>query len=84
MGPADSRRISRVPRYSGFHYASHRFAYAALMLFGCTFQNILLAVCRAMAWSYNPMTAVTDMVWAIPRSLAITGGIIVIFFYCRY
>ena len=21
MGPADSRRISRVPRYSGFHYA---------------------------------------------------------------
>ena len=54
------------------------------MLFGCTFQNILLAVCRAMAWSYNPMTAVTDMVWAIPRSLATTGGIIVIFFSCRY
>ena len=25
MGPPDSHRISRVPRYSGYHYASTRF-----------------------------------------------------------
>ena len=55
MGPADSRRIPRVPRYSGFHYASHRFAYAALMLSGRTFQSVPLAMGLATAWSYNPV-----------------------------
>ncbi len=30
-------------------------------------------------WSYNPTPAVTGMVWAPPRSLATTCGIIVIF-----
>ena len=34
--------------------------------------------------SYNPADAVTPAVWAIPRSLATTGGIILIFFSCRY
>ena len=33
-----------------------------------------------MAWSYNPVKAETSTVWALPRSLATTGGIIVIFF----
>jgi hypothetical protein len=31
------------------------------------------------AWSYNPGPAVTGPVWALPRSLATTCGIIVIF-----
>ena len=31
------------------------------------------------AWSYNPAPAVTGTVWALPRSLATTCGIIVIF-----
>ena len=30
-------------------------------------------------WSYNPTAAVTALVWALPRSLATTCGIIVIF-----
>ena len=34
--------------------------------------------------SYNPPAAGTAEVWAIPRSLATTGGIIVIFFSCGY
>ena len=37
-----------------------------------------------LAWSYNPTCAVTPVVWATPRSLAATGGIILIFFSCRY
>ena len=49
------------------------------MLYGCTFQNILLTNFLATAWSYNPTHAVTWMVWAIPRSLATTGGIINLF-----
>ena len=39
MGPADSRWITRVPRYSGFRYASARYMYAAFMLYGGTFQR---------------------------------------------
>ncbi len=35
-------------------------------------------------WSYNPTHAVPCVVWALPRSLATTGGILVIFFSCRY
>ena len=34
--------------------------------------------------SYNPRPAVTGRVWANPRSLATTWGIIVIFFSCGY
>ena len=75
MVPADSHRIPRVPRYSGYRYASHRFAYAAFMLYGCTFQNILLTMCLATARSYYPSEAGTSLVWAIPRSLATTRGI---------
>ena len=53
------------------------------MLYGCTFQNILLTNFLAMTWSYNPTHAVTWMVWAIPRSLATTGGIIVYFLFLQ-
>ena len=45
------------------------------MLYGCTFQNILLTNFLATAWSYNPTHAVTWMVWAVPRSLATTGAV---------
>ena len=83
MVPADSRRIPRAPRYSGYHYASTDFEYATFMLYGWTFQNILLVSALATAWSYNPGDAVTSPVWAIPRSLATTGGIIVYFLFLQ-
>ena len=38
MVPADSRKISRVPRYSGYHYASFSFIYRAITVYGSTFQ----------------------------------------------
>ena len=32
-----------------------------------------------MSWSYNPKLAETSLVWAIPRSLAATNGITIVF-----
>ena len=49
------------------------------MLYGCTFQNIPLTTLLAMARSYYPGEAGTSPVWALPRSLATTGGIISLF-----
>ena len=43
MVPADSRRIPRVPRYSGYHFASSGFAYAAFTPCGGAFQRLPLA-----------------------------------------
>ena len=43
MDPADSRRITRVPRYSGLRYASHCFVYGAVTRYGPTFQTVPLA-----------------------------------------
>ena len=34
---------------------------------------------RAITGSYNPLTAVTDRVWAVPRPLAATDGITIVF-----
>ena len=83
MVPADSRRIPRAPRYSGYRYASSRFVYGPLTLCGPTFQKVPLTRSLATARSYNPGHAVTCQVWALPRSLATTGGIIVYFLFLR-
>ena len=83
MVPADSRRIPRAPRYSGCHWASDGFGYGAVTLYDVTFQSLLLAISLATAWSYNPHEAGTSWVWAIPRSLATTYGIIIYFLFLR-
>ena len=79
MVPADSRRIPRVPRYSGYRYAGMNFAKGAVTRCGPTFQTVTLAHARTTARSYNPGCASTHPVWALPRSLATTGGIIDLF-----
>ena len=73
MVPADSRRIPRVPRYSGYRYASSRFMYRTVTVCGATFQMLPFARALAMSRSYNPTCAITPVVWALPRSLATTG-----------
>ena len=83
MVPADSRRIPRAPRYSGCHWASDGFGYGAVTLCDVTFQSLLLTICLAVSWSYNPHEAGTSWVWALPRSLATTYGIIVYFLFLR-
>ena len=84
MVPADSRRIPRAPRYSGYHWASDGFGYGAVTLCDVTFQSLLLTVFLAVAWSYNPREAGTSRVWALPRSLATTYGITFVFSSCGY
>ena len=42
MVPADSRKIPRVPRYSGYHYASFSFEYRTITLYGRLFQGVPL------------------------------------------
>ena len=59
-------------------------AYRTLTVYGAVSQRLQLTRCNQMSWSYNPGLAVTNPVWAPPRSLATTWGIIVIFFSCRY
>ncbi len=62
----------------------NKFVYAAIMLYGVTFQKLPLLIISSTAWSYNPDNAVTKSVWANPRSLATTSGIIIIFFSYGY
>ena len=83
MVPADSRRIPRAPRYSGYRYASCRFAYRAFTVCGVTFQTLPLTTLLATMRSYNPGEAGTSPVWAFPRSLATTGGITFCFLFLR-
>lgn len=83
MVPADSRRIPRAPRYSGYRYASSRFVYGPVTLYGPTFQKVPLTRFLATARSYNPKYAVTYLVWAVPRSLATTRGIIIYFLFLQ-
>ena len=44
MVPADSRRITRAPRYSGSHWAPSHFAYWTITVYGRTFQTVLLMI----------------------------------------
>ena len=60
------------------------FAYRILTFYDVLSQALRLACKYQMSWSYNPRLAVTNRVWAPPRSLATTWGIIVIFCSCRY
>ena len=79
MVPPDSHRISRVPRYSGYCYASDGFVYGAIARYGMLFQTFPLTSFLAISQSYNPNNAGTSLVWALPRSLATTWGIIRLF-----
>ena len=44
MVPADSRKIPRVPRYSGFRYAPARLAYRIVTVYDVIFQTLPLAI----------------------------------------
>jgi hypothetical protein len=44
MVPADSRRIPRAPRYSGYRYASSIFDYRTITFCGNPFQNLRLNI----------------------------------------
>ena len=84
MVPADSRKVSPASRYSGYHYAHSGFTYGAITRCGRPFQNRSIRLHDTTLWSYNPGRAVTRPVWAVPRSLATTWGITIVFFSYPY
>ena len=53
--------------------------YETVTLYGRSFQNVPLTEPSPTSWSYNPVKAETSTVWALPRSLATTRGIISLF-----
>ena len=59
MGPADSRRIPRAPRYSGAGLPHvSRFAYGPVTLYGSSFHRIpLRSTCRRLAGPTTPGAA---------------------------
>ena len=42
MVPTVSHRITRVPRYSGYHYIHNLYLYRAITVYGQAFQLVLI------------------------------------------
>ena len=85
MVPADSPRISRVLGYSGVHSTAGRFRLPGCHRLWLRFPSYSANSLSCLYYgSFYPGAAVTVPVWALPRSLATTCGIIVIFFSCGY
>ena len=85
MVPDNSTGIPRAPAYSGAGLASPPdFAYGALTLCGPPFQTARLSWMSLYDRSYNPGRSENLPVWAPPRSIASTGGIVVTFSSCGY
>ena len=68
MGPADSHRITRVPRYSGQRSAESAFAYRIVTFYDETFQTLPLRVNVRKTRSYNPRAA------SLPRGFGLFPG----------
>ena len=68
MGPADSHRITRVPRYSGQRSAESAFAYRIVTFSDETFQTLPLRVNVRKMRSYNPRAA------SLPRGFGLFPG----------
>ena len=74
-----SHRISPVPWYSGTPRGQLSYIYRAFTFFGAAFQAASISTRGPVCRPYNPDAAETTPVWAIPRSLATTWGITVVF-----
>jgi|GEM_PF-774917 hypothetical protein len=76
---ADSHRISPVPCYSGIPLGHLSYSYRAITFYGAAFQAASNSTRGPVCRPYNPKAAVTTLVWAVPRSLATTWGITIVF-----
>lgn len=97
--PTDSQQISRARCYLGIHHDSRTvFVYRTLTLYGrpsqTTSTNHTISHCRPTRQNrqdkpHNPTRTTPagyhmHMVWPLPRSLATTDGITVVFSSCGY
>ena len=60
------------------------FGYGAITRYGRTFQTVLLPIVNPMSGPHNPHITEVMQVWAVPRSLAATYGITIVFFSWGY
>ena len=60
------------------------FVYRAITVYGRPFHTVPLSINNPTSGPHNPAYSEKYTVWASPRSLAATDGIIIIFFSCRY
>ena len=86
MVPDNSTGIPRVPAYSGADSQCIKISHTGLspspVRHSNRFRYLLTSISRR---SYNPGTRIaTTPVWALPRSLAATGGIVFTFSSCGY
>ena len=63
-------------------YSMH-FVYGTITPYGPTFQMGSTTHAESTSWSYNPGCAETPPVWAVPSSLATTGGITICFLFLQ-
>ena len=81
----DSHGVSRAPRYSGTcSRSSMHFVNGAITHYGQTFQTVRLYMKFLTSRDipnkpHNPCTIEMVQVWAVPRSLAATDGITIVF-----
>ena len=54
MVPANSRKIPRVPRYSGAKLEVQIFGYATITLYGVLFHTFPLTIPFRYVWSHDP------------------------------
>ena len=86
----DSHGVSRAPRYSGTgSRRSMYFVNGAITHYGQTFQTVRLYMYFVTSRDipnrpHNPRPTEVVRVWAVPRSLAATYGITIVFFSWGY
>ena len=80
----DSHRISPVPWYSGTSLGQLSYTYRAFTFFGAAFQAASISTRGPVCEPYNPGATEITPVWAVPRSLATTWGITIVFFSSGY
>jgi hypothetical protein len=60
------------------------FGYGVITHYDRTFQTVLLPFINPMSGPHNPGSTEVLPVWAVPRSLAATDGITIVFSSCGY
>ena len=83
-GPAGFTRGSTCPALLRIPVGFSRLRVPAFHRLRGDFPDASARLPLAISWSYNPAGTGIPAVWALPRSLATTGGITVVFFSSGY
>ena len=82
-GPAGFTRGSTCPALLRIPVGFYRLRVPDFHRLRRDFPDASARLCLAIPWSYNPSGTGIPLVWALPRSLATTGGITFCFLFLR-